>query len=465
MRVLKAKFLLFTLLGILVSSLAFSQQPANSRQDLEKRRQQLMEEIRSTQALLKETQQNKKASLSQLNGLRAKLETRQKLISNINQELSLIDRNIQNATGEVRNLQDNLVVLRRQYAEMVRYAYKNRTSYDMLMFLFEAKTFNDALRRYSYMKQYREYRKNQAQRILGTQTQLNQKIGQLNKEKSEKDMMLSTQNQQKQELEVEKREKDKVYSDIRGQEKELLAEINQKKKTSANLDKAIARIIQREIELARKKAEEERKRRDEEQRRLAAAKPGTTAPTKPATGTTTAPATGTRPGTTTTTTTITKPATPKTYNLDLTPEAAELSNNFEANRGRLPWPVERGTIVGFFGTQKHPVFENITIDNYGIDIRANSGSAVRAVYEGEVSSIMATPGSEGQTVIISHGSYYSVYTNLARVTVSRGAKVNTKQAIGTVGVNDDGDPVINFQIWKSSGKGSSKLNPSSWIAK
>ncbi len=460
---MKVKFLFVSILGILIASLAFSQQPT-SRQDLEKRRQQLMEEIRSTQALLKETQQNKKASLSQLNGLRSKLEARQKLINNINQEISLLDRNIQTASGEVRNLQDNLVVLRRQYAEMVRYAYKNRTSYDMLMFLFEAKNFNDALRRYTYMKQYREFRKNQAQRILGTQVELNQKIGVLNKEKSEKDMMLSTQNQQKQELEVEKKEKDKVYTEIRGQEKDLLADINQKKKASANLDKAISRIIQREIELARKKAEEERKRREDEQRRqregLANTKPSNLTATKPTTTTSTT----TKPGTATTTTTPAKPTAPKTYNLDLTPEAAELSSNFEANRGRLPWPVERGTIVGSFGTQKHPVFENITIDNYGIDIRANSGSVVRAVYDGEVSSIMATPGSEGQTVIISHGSYYSVYTNLARVTTSRGAKVSTKQSIGTVGVNDDGEPVINFQIWKSSGKGSSKLNPASWIA-
>jgi murein DD-endopeptidase MepM/ murein hydrolase activator NlpD len=140
-----------------------------------------------------------------------------------------------------------------------------------------------------------------------------------------------------------------------------------------------------------------------------------------------------------------------------------LSNSFAANQGRLPWPVERGTITGYFGPHKHPV-ANVTIDNNGIDIQTSAGAGVRAVFDGMVSSVFPVPGS-GVNVVIVHGSYYTVYANLASTSVSKGQQVRTKQTIGVVGTNDDGLPTLNFQIWKAMGKSSGKLNPSSWIAK
>jgi septal ring factor EnvC (AmiA/AmiB activator) len=146
----------------------------------------------------------------------------------------------------------------------------------------------------------------------------------------------------------------------------------------------------------------------------------------------------------------------------MTPEALALSNSFAANRGRLPWPVERGVITGFFGTHKHPV-ANVMVDNNGIDIQTSTGAVARAVFEGTVTSVFPVDGS-GLNVLVAHGEFYTVYANLATVSVSKGQKVTTKQAIGTVGPNEEGLPTINFQIWKAAGKGSTKLNPSQWIA-
>ena len=144
--------------------------------------------------------------------------------------------------------------------------------------------------------------------------------------------------------------------------------------------------------------------------------------------------------------------------ITLTPEAQALSNSFAANRGKLPWPVERGTITSYFGPHKHPV-ANVTIDNYGLDIQTSSGATARAVFDGKVTGIFYVPGS-GQNVIITHGDYFTVYTNLASIAVSKDQAVHTKQAIGTVGNNDEGLPVMNFQVWKKGGR----LNPAQWIA-
>jgi murein DD-endopeptidase MepM/ murein hydrolase activator NlpD len=157
-----------------------------------------------------------------------------------------------------------------------------------------------------------------------------------------------------------------------------------------------------------------------------------------------------------------KPAA-SSIDLALTPEAQALSNSFAANRGKLPWPVERGTITGYFGLHKHPV-ANVMIDNNGIDIQTGDAAAVRAVFSGTVSGVFYVPGS-GQNVIVQHGDYYTVYANLASVTVRKDQSESTKQTIGVVGNNDDGLPVINFQIWKSAGHGSTKLDPQQWIAR
>lgn len=481
-------FLLFSLSSV-------AQQPSTSRAELERRRQSIIESIRQSQEQLAETKANKNATLAELRALQAKLDARMRLIGNINQEISAISGDIQTSAREVGQLKQNLEGLKARYAQSVRYSYQSRSSRNMLAFLFSAADYDDAVRRMKYLKRYRDYRKQQAEAIRSTQGRIENKISQLNTQKNQQSILLSAEEQQRKVLQSETNETNNVVKQLKGRERELLVDIEDNKRAAKKVEKAVQALIAREIEEQRKKAEleakrraaEELRRKQEEERKIAAAKAAaaagnnsgvsvntgsgtrSTSGTTPASSgtpsgtTTTAPA-NTKPATTTTVASNTAPPKPKATprEIFLTPDAQALSNSFEANRGRLPWPVERGVITGYFGPHKHPVAQVIE-DNDGIDIQTSSGAAARAVFEGTVTSVFDVPG-RGVNVLIVHGQYFTVYTNLASASVSKGQKVSTKQAIGTVGLNTEGLPTIGFQIWKALTKGSSKLNPSQWIA-
>jgi septal ring factor EnvC (AmiA/AmiB activator) len=478
------RYILVIILLLLVSSTVNAQ---NNRAELEHRRQSILQSIRESQAQLEETKKNKNATMSQLRALQAKLDARLRLISNINQEMSAIDGNIKNSTHEVGQLRSNLEVLKMRYAQSIRYAYKSRSSSGMLAFLFSSTDYNDAMRRLKYLKRYRDYRKQQAEEIRMTQGRIEHKIGVLNTEKSQKDMLLAAQEQQRLVLQQEAAETNNVVKELKGREKQLMTDIEKNRKAAKQVERAVSAIIAREIEEQRKRAQEEARRaaaaedarrRAEDARRAANANNyggvnlNTGSGNRPANpNNSNAPSnnnTGGRTPSSSSSVTSNAPVirprhTASPVDLNLTPEAQALSNSFEANRGRLPWPVERGTITGFFGPHKHPV-ANVTIDNNGIDIQTSPSAPVRAVFEGTVTGIFYI-GGLGQNVLITHGSFFTVYANLASVSVSKNQHVSTKQTIGTVGTNDEGLPVLNFQIWKSAGKGSNKLNPAQWIAK
>lgn len=462
---------------LLAAPFAHAQQ---SRADLERRRQAILQSIQESQQQLAETKKNKNATLSQLRALQAKLDARLRLISNINEEMDAIDGTIQSSTKEVGHLQSNLEVLKMRYAQSIRYAYASRSSSSMLAFLFSSSDYNDAIRRLKYLKRYRDYRQQQADEIRNTQGRIEHKIGELNTQKQQKNVLLSAEEQQRQVLQQETNETNNVVKELKGREKQLLSDIQKNQKAARQVDRAVAAIIQREIEEQRRRAQEEARRaaaaeearrKAEEQRRLANnSKYGgmNVATGSGASGTSSsgsnssnpARTTSSNPSSVTSNVNATRPRhqAASVADLSLTPEAQALSNSFAANRGRLPWPVERGTITGQFGLHKHPV-ANVMIENNGIDIQTAPGAAARAVFDGTVTGIFYIAGA-GQNVIITHGDYFTVYANLASVSVSKGQSVHTKQAIGTVGNNDDGLPTINFQIWKGRGK----LNPSSWIA-
>jgi len=494
--------LLTTLLLLCLSISCFGQQGTN-RQDLEKRRQQILEDIKQSQAQLDLVKKNKNATVSQLRALQAKLDARQRLISNINAEIGALNQNIAVSASELNRLNGRLGLLKARYAQSVRYAYKNRSSYNMLAFLFSSASFNDAMRRMKYMKRYRDYRTQQSDQIRQTQDRIAKQMGILNMEKNRKDLLRLAEENQKQQLQQETNETNNVVRELKGQESQLLADISKKKKSVQQMNKVINDLIKRDIELARKKAEEERKREEAarrkkeeadrlERERLAKANAGGNtfgtgnATVKLNTGSGSSNAPANKPGenkpatsagnnatpnnatassapiaaATPAATKPPKPAKPAATNLDLTPEAAELAANFAASRGRLPWPVEKGTIVGRFGTHPHPLYDKVTVENMGVDIQTTGSATARAVFNGTVSGVVNVPGM-GQIVLINHGEYYSAYANLASVSVQRGDKVSTKQPIGTVGNNEDGVPVINFQIWK----GAVKMDPEGWIAK
>jgi septal ring factor EnvC (AmiA/AmiB activator) len=404
---------------------------AQSREDLEKKRKEIQQEIASLQEAQTTISKDKKASVSQLKLIERKLKSRYAVINNLNDEMDLIDNTIFSNNREIYRLQKQLDTLKQQYAKTIEYSYKNRSSYDMLNFIFTATSFNDAVKRATYLKSYRKYRDEQVGNINRTQKELAQRIEMLSANKQEKGKVLEEQNKQKAILEGEQKEKNQFVSKLKAREKEIEKEVAAKKKVERSLQNSIATIIKREIEAARRKAEEEA-------RKLAsstAAKPAEKAPA--AASSTAAPVR-------------------KANILENTPEVTKVSVGFENNRGNLPWPVDKGTITSSFGRQR---IEGTKIDedNGGITIQTLSGAAVKAVFEGVVTTVYDVAGS--QTVTIKHGKYFTTYFNLSTVTVAKGAKVAMGQVIGKAAENFDGDGEILFMLNEEM----RFVNPEIWL--
>ena len=465
------RFYLICLLALLMAGL---QSAAQSRTDLEKQRQNILQSIKETQDQLEATKKNKTATMAQLRALQNKVAERQRLINNINQEIRYIDNNIKMSTQEVSQLKQNLETLQIQYAQSIRYAYKHRSSYDMMAFLFSSDNFNEAIRRLKYLKRYRDYRKEQAEKIRITQASIEKKINELNTVKSQKDLLLTAEEQQKMVIVKESNEKDKIVQELKGKEKQLSGTIVRNQKSLRQLERTIQQLIQREIELAKKREEEERKRREEEERKLAAASNsggvsvntgsgirtvGGNTSTPPATSGASGPAAKPAPATTAKSTPAPRPS----YSLSLTPEVAALSDNFESNRGKLPWPVEKGFIAERFGRTKHPVY-NIQLENSGIEIQTAPNAPARAVFNGTVKSILVVPGM-GQCVLVDHGRFFTVYSRLGNVAVKKGLQVAMKQTIGNVIANENGEYLMHFELWKvGANDKSAAQDPAHWIA-
>ena len=427
-----------------------------TKAELEVKRKQLQDAINETEHELEQIKKNKNATMSQLRALQYKLAQRQTLIGNINQEISGIDNTIVLSSKEIVTLKQKLEMLKVRYAQSLRYAYETRSSYDMVAFLFSSADFNDAVRRMKYLKKFRDFRKQQVDQIYETQNKIQHKIGDLNKEKQEKDELLNSQKQQSQALLGDVKETNNVIQGLKGKETELLKQAEKNRKAAARVNKFINDVINREMEAAARKAEKEA---------AAAAKAATG--TKPATPV--KPATGTKPEhevavNNPPATTRIKPPKAEGPPLMMTPTDIAVANSFEGNKGKLYWPVAQGYITDRFGTHASPLAAKVIVENYGIDIRTAANAAARAVYEGNVSSVIGDEGSK--IVIIQHGNFFTVYNNLASVSVSKGQHLNTLQNIGTVATNDEGEPTIKFQIWKAGGKGApQKLNPELWIGK
>lgn len=390
-----------------------------TKEELEKRRREIQQEIASLQKAQSEISSDKKASLSELKLLERKLRSRYAVIDNLNDEMRLIDNTIFNNNREVYRLEKQLDTLKQQYARTIEYAYKNRSNYDMLNFIFTATSFNDAVKRATYLKSYRKYRHEQVDNINRTQKEISNRITLLTQNKQEKSKVIEEQNQQKELLESEKKEKNQFVTKLKAREKEIEKEVAAKRKVERSLQNSIAAIIKREIEAAKRKAEEDARK---------AAAANITAPVaKPATSSAAASAAPIR----------------KTNVLENTPEVTKVSVGFENNRGNLPWPVDKATITSSFGRQR---IEGTKIeeDNGGITIQTESGASVKAVFEGVVTTVYDVAGS--QTVTIKHGKYFTTYFNMSSVSVSKGAKVNMGQVIGRAGENFDGEGEIVFMV-------------------
>lgn len=424
----------------LLSFMCIANLAAQSREDLERQRRHIQQEIAELQETQASIQKDKKANLAQLALIQNKIKKRNAVINNINSQVQLIDNNIFSNNREIYRLKKQVDTLKEQYAKTLVYAYQNRSSYDMINFLFSATTFNDAIRRIQYLKSYRGYREEQVQNIQKTQQLLVDKINTLNENKKEKSKVLQEQSKEMKTLQGEKEEQNSYVAKLKAREKELTKEMAAKRRVANNLQNAIAAIVKREIEAARKREIEEAKKAAAAAK-AAEAKSGNTTTT--GTAATTAPKTSSTPG--------------RKYNvLESTPEVTKVSVNFEANRRNLPWPVDKGTIAIPFGNTKIEG-TNITENNQWVTIATVAGSNVKSVFEGVVTTVYDIQGS--MTVTIKHGKYFTTYYNLTGVTVNKNDQVKMGQVIGKAGTNDDGDGEILFVVTQEA----KFLDPELWL--
>lgn len=416
------KFLFILFLSVLTLSAV-----AQTESQLRRKKEAIQREIEQLQKNLNKTASGKKLTLQQINVINAQIRLRQDKIGTINSEIKNLDNQISQNTNTVHTLQGQLGDLKKEYAGMIRFAQRNRNSYDKMMFIFASKDFNQAYKRIKYLQQFSQYRKKQAGYIENTQQDLNGKIKVLDKTLREKSDLLKEQERERERLGKDKNEQSVVLNKLSKDEKQFKQDINTRKKQQAQINVAIQVAIQRAIEEARRKAAEEA--------RIAAAK--AKAENKPVPQ---------------------APAAAKEKNTTelLTNDAgsAKLAAGFENNRGRLPYPVS-GTITEHFGVHK---VDQATMNNEGVNITASEGAAVRAVFDGEVLAVSLIYGK--YVVILMHGNYFTVYQNLRSASVSKGEKVGARQAIGVL-ANSGDVAELHFEIMR----GQTKLNPEAWISK
>ena len=455
MRISGFIFCLLLPVGVFAQTQPLEYVPPTKTQ-LEAKRKELQDEINETEQQLSEIKKDKNANLSELRILQNNLAQRQKLIGNINDEIGDIDNNIRSSSKEVLTLKQKLDQSKIRYAQSIRYAYETRSSYDMLAFLFSSSDFNDAMRRMKYLKKFRDFRKQQVEQIRTTENQLQHKIGELNQTKAQKDKLLENEVLQKQDLQKATEQTNTVIEQLKGKESELRANIEKNRIIANRVNRAIQSYIEAEMAKEAKKAEEE-----EAKRRAAEAKANTVA-VKPGAKPNTEETAENRPARVT----LHERAPNEAPMLLLTPTDVALANNFEGNKGKLYWPVEKGYITDHFGTHPHPMYPKVMINNNGIDIQTDENAPIRAVFDGTVTKVFSADGGTTQIVMIKHGNYFTLYNGLANTSVKVDEHVTARQVIGHVAINDENLPVINFQIWKYTGKKSDvPLNPEAWIGK
>ncbi len=385
--------------------------PAQTRDELEREKDKLEQEIRLTSRLLRETRETAEAGLGQLNILNSQINRRQELLGTIQNEVRIINRRIASLELSVKGLEEDLEELKESYARMIRHAARNRDANQRLMFIFSSGDINQAYLRLRYLQQYGRHRRKQADRIQETRARLEEQITTLGAERERQQELLRRQRDEVRSLAREKTEQEQSVERLKSREEELRDQLQQQEREAQALQDEIRRVIAEERRRAQERAEAEGRE--------------------------------------------------TTDMFAMTPEEQLISDNFAGNRGSLPWPVERGVITGSFGQQAHPALPGIQISNNGIDISTAEGEPARAIFEGTVSRVISVPGGF-YAVIIRHGEYLSVYSNLSDVLVRNGQSVDIRQEIGVVGTNrSKAKTTLHLEIWK----GNDKQNPAAWIAR
>ena len=428
-------FLIFVLTITVISGFA-----QTNKDELQRKRQQLKKEIEETQKALVETQKTTKENMGQLSLINKKIDLQGNVIDNISGELKYLENDIYKSQLEVNKLSRVIDTLKQEYGKSMVYAYKNRNNYDFLNFIFSAGNFNDAIKRITYLKSYRNHRELQEENIMHTQHLLQDRISQLSGKKKEKNNVLQEKSTEMNVMEKQQQEKENLVAKLKSKQQELSKQLTVKRRQDNKLRTAIDVMIRKEIELARKKAEEERRAREKElaaeKAKAAANNNNTVTPTTPA---------RTRP----------LREVKKTESVLVSSDADRLLDaSFERNRGHLPWPAT-GFIINHFGPNEYP--GGIKYINPKVDIGTKVGEPVKAVFDGDITLVKDL--ENGQAVFIKHGKYFTVYSNLSGVNVQAGQHVKTGQIIGKSAVNDDGQGEVDLMIMKES----NNVNPEQWL--
>jgi septal ring factor EnvC (AmiA/AmiB activator) len=405
-----------------------------SREDLQKQEQSLRRELDELNQLLEQTKRNKKSSLGQLAVIRSKIAKREALVNGIRNQVKLLDAAIYNNQLDVQKLNKDLDTLKSKYAKSIIFSYKGRSGYEYLNFLFSAKSFNDAVKRITYLRSYRQNREAQANAINMSQNDLNQKIDQLSDNKKDRLKTLSVQNEQLQVLEQDKKEQDKVVKQLKSKEEEITAQVRQKESQRRKMQQALTALIKREIQEAERKEKERLAK-------IKAANAEAANKAKASDNTNTAKANvkiGKVDGGLASTTDN------RPYSaLETTEEGRETSISFENNRGNLPWPVDRGNVYVHFGVEAIPGTK-LNRKSDGIEIALPKGSAVKSVADGTVIYVGDVNGD--LSIFVKHGKYFTTYSHLSTANVRVMQEVRAGTVLGRSGVNLDGEGALLFSI-------------------
>ena len=417
--------------------------------ELEKQRKAALAEIEMTSQLLDETRQTARNSLNRLNLLSKQILSRKQVISLLNQEIGEIDKQIAASRRNISQLERELENKRQNYGKSVQSIYKRRSSQDKLLFILSADNFAQSLRRMRYLREYADWQKKQASEIIGKQKEIAGKQKELEKTRAEKNALLGAREDESRKLQTEESSQKEEVQQLNQKQKQLQADLKKKKQQADALNRQIEKQIAEEIARAEAEAKAARERAARAERnRLAREKAAASGKKVPETKPETEPVREERVADT-------------KGGYAMTKAEKRLSDDFASNKGRLPYPVSgRHTIVAAFGEQQHQELKYVRTNNSGIDIQTAPGTDARAVFNGEVTRVFVVPGYNN-SVIVRHGNYLTVYSNLSQVYVKAGDKVSTRQAIGKIFTDtEDGNAtILHFQLWKEK----TKLNPAPWL--
>ena len=387
---------------ILIPVLSLAQ---DKKAALEAQKKLLQQEIVQINALIKTSAKKRANVLTQVETVQLKMDRQDALIQLTNRQINRLNQEININLRNIEKLRTELTSLKKDYAEMVVSARKNKSTQNRLMFLLSSESFWQAYKRMAYMKQYAAYRKQQGEQIAAKTKALQQYTSDLVAQRKDKKQLIEENRKAQKELDSIRKRQSSLVLELKKRERNYSAQIKKKQKQQEAIDKEIARLIREAIAASNKKA-------------------GT-----------------------------------KTGNFVLTPEAKALAASFASNKGRLPWPVEKGIVTQRFGTQRHPVVRTTTIKSNGVSLSVPAGASARSVYEGIVLNIVQFKGSN-PIVLIQHGNYITSYKNLSKVYGKKGARVTAKQAIGQIFTNKDtGKTVLQFSIFQNT----TPQNPALWL--